>query len=60
MDSLLLELFQKRAKASFSKIKTKSRVALFLSTVSRLAAAGSLKNLASIKASDSFPAFDSR
>ena len=51
----LVALFQKRPKAAFSKIKTKRRVALFLSTFSRVAAAGSLKKLASIKVSVSLP-----
>src|SRR6056300_228889 len=32
---ILVALFQKRQKAAFSKIKTTSRVALFLSTFSR-------------------------
>ena len=54
---ILVALFQKRPKAAFSKIKTTSRVTLFLSAFSRLAAAGSLKKLASIKASVSFPDF---
>ena len=52
---ILVALFQKRPKAAFLKIKTTRRVALFLSAFSRLAAAGSLKNLASMKASVSFP-----
>ena len=54
---ILVALFQKQPKAAFSKIKTTHRVALFLSTFSRLAAACSLKKLASIKASVSFPFF---
>src|SRR6056300_924353 len=54
-DLILVALFQKCPKATFSKIKTTSRVALFLSTFSRLAATGSLKKLASIKDSVSFP-----
>ena len=54
---ILVALFQKRPKAAFSKIKTTRRVALFLSTFSRLAAAGSLKKLASIKASVSLPGY---
>jgi hypothetical protein len=49
---IFVALFQKRPKATFSKIKTTHRVALILSTFSRLAA-----KLASIKASVSFPAF---
>ena len=53
---ILVALFQKRPKAAFSKIIT-HQVALFLPTFSRLAAAGSLKKLASIKASVSFPDF---
>ena len=52
---ILVALFQKKPKAAFSEIKTTSRVALFLSPLSRLAADGSLKKLASIKASVSFP-----
>ena len=52
---ILVALFQKQPKAGFSKIKTTRRVALFLSTFSRLAAGGSLKKLASIKAIVFFP-----
>ena len=52
---ILVALFQKRPKAAFSKIKTTLRVALFLSTFSRLASAGSLKKLACIEASVFFP-----
>ena len=55
---IVVALFQKRPKAAFSKIKTTRRVALILSTFSRLAAAGSLKTLASFKASVSFPALE--
>ena len=47
---------EKAKSAAFSKIKTTRRIALFLSTFSRLTAAGRLKKLASIKASVSFPA----
>ena len=47
--------FQKRPRTAFKKIKTTRRAALFLSAFRRLAAAGSLKKLASIKASVSFP-----
>ena len=52
---ILVALFLKRPKAAFSKIKITHRVVLFLTTFSRLAAAGSLKKLASIIASVSFP-----
>ena len=48
---ILVALFQKRPKAAFSKIKTTRRVALFLSTFSQLAVAGSLEKLASIEGS---------
>ena len=53
---ILVVLFQKRPRAAFSKIKATLRVALVLSTFSLSAAAGSLKKMASIKASVSFPA----
>ena len=56
----LVALFQKRPKAAFSKIKTTRRVALLMSTFSRLAAAGSLKKLASIKASVSSIYFENQ
>ena len=52
---ILVALFPKKPEAAFPKIKTTRRVALFLPTFSRLAAAGILKKLASIKASVSFP-----
>ena len=57
---ILVALFQKKPKAAFSEIKTTCRVALFFATFSRLAAAGSLKKLASIKASVSFPELNHR
>ena len=53
---ILVALFQKRPQAAFPKIKATLRVGLFLPTFSRFADAGSLKKLASIKASVSFPA----